>query len=502
MNPTIIAQLQGLAAGSLGGMGGHGSASGSLSDFGDLFKALDSTSAQSDVAQLTGGAALGIQSLDRIMKSTVFDQKHIVFFKDLMATNATNIVDEYTRMNSVGGFPGGSFNAQMGTVRSATGDYQREVGMVKFIMQLRQVGFVTNITNNIADAMSVEENNGALSILQDLEYALFYGHSAACPVQFDGIFKQIDDSIASGYISGEHIYDMQGTSLTDVEAFNAINSAIIGYGSWGTPTDVYLPSSVQGDLNSGLDPSYRWNPDNQNQPMIGGHVPGIRLTHGVLKTHIDTFLHDANMPMIKPFEVTYSAFASALSTITPQGVAAACASDASSQFTAGRAGNYYYAVEAIDAQGQGYSPVVKTTQTAISAGQKCTLTITASSAGTETGYRVFRSRQDAANTTGDMRLVAVVPKAGSTTTYVDLNRNIPGTFSAPIVDLERASDAIGWRQFQPMIKIPLPFGIGLMPVYSWFQFLFGYLRITNPKRHGYIKNILPANAAWRPHTDE
>ena len=35
-----------------------------------------------------------------------------------------------------------------------------------------------------------------------------------------------------------------------------------------------------------------------------------------------------------------------------------------------------------------------------------------------------------------------------------------------------------------------------------FQFLFGYLRITKPKHHGYIKNILPTQARWRPHTGE
>jgi len=66
----------------------------------------------------------------------------------------------------------------------------------------------------------------------------------------------------------------------------------------------------------------------------------------------------------------------------------------------------------------------------------------------------------------------------------------------------QAADAIGWRQFQPMTKIPLPFGVGGVPVISWFQFLFGYLRMTKPKHHGYIKNILPSKATWRPFTNE
>ncbi|MNN76332.1 hypothetical protein D3C81_1927050 [compost metagenome] len=96
----------------------------------------------------------------------------------------------------------------------------------------------------------------------------------------------------------------------------------------------------------------------------------------------------------------------------------------------------------------------------------------------------------------------VVAKAGDTTVFVDLNRDIPGTVCVPLLNMDGGADAIGWRQFQPMTKIPLPFGVGGVPVYSWFQFLFGYLRITKPKHHGLIKNILPANAKWRPHTGE
>ena len=94
------------------------------------------------------------------------------------------------------------------------------------------------------------------------------------------------------------------------------------------------------------------------------------------------------------------------------------------------------------------------------------------------------------------QLVKVIAKAA---TYVDFNLDIPGTVQVPCLNMNPSADAIGWRQFQPMTKIPLPFGVGGMPVMSWFQFLFGYLRITKPKHHGYIKNILPANAAWKPH---
>jgi hypothetical protein len=236
---------------------------------------------------------------------------------------------------------------------------------------------------------------------------------------------------------------------------------------------------------------------------MGGHVEGIRLQNGVLKTNMDTFIHDEEHPMVKPFQVNFAAQAALNSTLNsaaiPTGVAAG---DASSQFTASRAGNYYYAVASIGATGQGLSQISKSAQIAVAAGQKVTLTITASAGATESGYAVYRSRQNGTNADADFRLMGYVKKTGATTTYVDLNRDIPGTVKVPLLNLGPNADAIGWRQFQPMTKIPLPFGIGGVPVISWFQFLFGYLRVTKPKHHGYIKNILPSNAKWRPFTAE
>lgn len=493
----LLQQFAAMTPGGAASLGG--SQGGALDGIGDLKKALEASNYQTDVATLTGGGALGIQSLDTAMKTTVQEQEHFVLFKRLQQTNATNIVDEYTRQTSVGGFLGGSTNSQMGTVRSAQGEYSREVGLVKFLMTLRQVGYVLNIGKNVVEATAVEERNGALQLMTDAEYLLFYGNSAACPTEYDGIFKQIDDTIAAGEMSGTNVYDMDATALTSVEPFSAINASVFDYGSWGRITDVFMPTAVQTDLNLGLDPAFRWSSQQGQQLNIGGHVQGIQLTEGVLKTNIDTFLHHGDFVMAKPFEVTQAALATANAAFKPVSLTGVAASDASSKFTAPRAGNYYYAVAGIGAKGEGQTALTTSAQVAVSAGQKVTLTITASAAGTESGYAIYRSRQNGTSAPSDMRLMKVVAKGGATTTHVDLNRDVPGTCKVPVLNLAQSADAIGWRQFQPMTKIPLPFGVGGVPVHSWFQFLFGYLRITKPKHHGYIKNILPSNASWRPH---
>lgn len=495
------ALLQQFAGAQVGGAPILGGSTGGSN--GELLKALEASNYQTDVSTLTGGGALGVQSLDAAMKTTVQENEHFTLFNRLMSTNATNIVDEYVRQSSVGGFLGGSTNSQMGVVRSAQGEYSREVGLVKFLMTLRQVGYVLNIGKNIVEATAVEERNGALQLLTDTNYLLYHGNADASPTQFDGIFAQIDKELAAGRMPDENVIDLQGAKLDSIEAISRINASVSGYGSWGRSTDIFLPNSVQTDLNTGLDPSFRWAPEGGNTPMLGGHVSKIRLQNGTMQTNMDTFIHDEANPMVHPFEVFNASIASSLAPLNPVSVTVSAAtSDASSQFTSTRAGNYYWAVAAIDATGKGMSQVVKSSQTAVAAGKKAVLTITRSSAATESGYAIYRSRQDGTNDTTDFRLVKVIAISGATTTFTDLNRDIPGTVSVPLLNMAANADAIGWRQFQAMTKIPLPFGVGGVPVHSWFQFLFGYLRITKPKHQGYIKNILPSSAKWRPFTAE
>lgn len=500
IDQNLLAQLAQIQPGGDPTLGG-GFALAQQESVQELQKALTASTHQTDVATLTGGGALGVQSLDTAMKTVVQEEEHFVLFKKLQQSNASNIVDEYVRQNSIGGHLGGSTNTQMGIVRAAQGDYSREVGLVKFLMTLRQVGYVLNIGKNMAEPIAVEERNGAKQLMTDAEYLLFYGNAATSPTQFDGIFASIDNEVAAGGMDGNHIIDLQGNALTSIDPFTQLQAAVQDYGNWGRITECFMPVGVQTDLNMGLDPAFRWVSDGQAEQMkLGAHVSGIRLTEGVLKTNVDTFLHHDAFPMAKPFEITWSAVATANSTaFEPASITAnAATTDAASQFTAARAGNYYYAVAAIGANGEGLTKIVKSTQTAVAAGKKVTLTITKSSANTETGYAVYRSRLNGTDDVSDFRLMKVVAKSGNTTEYVDLNRDIPGTVAVPCLNMAASADAIGWRQFQPMTKIPLPFGVGGMPVMSWFQFLFGYLRMTKPKHHGYIKNILPTTAAWRP----
>lgn len=467
----------------------------SMNEINELQKAL-TAGYGTDVASLTGGSALRIQSLEKTMLSTIQENKHFRLFNTLAKSNATATVDEWTEQSGVGGFLGGSTNTETGTINEATGDYARQVGQVKYLMTRRQVSLVSTLNNNIVEAEAVEQRNGSIQLLSDAEFLCFEGDAAVVPTEFSGIYAQIKAGVDAGQIGDDHIIDMQGASLNDVTKLNDAAAVIAGFGNFGTPTDIFMSLRTQADFDSGLDPAFRVALDNSpNSISLGTPVRGIRTSHGDIKTNPDVFIPDGDHPASKPFQVTHAALATANDGLKPASLAVdATVSDASSQFTAARAGNYYWMVTGLNAAGQ--STGVISSQTAVAAGKKVTLTITASAGGQETGYAIYRSRLNGTNDPSDFRLMARVPKAGATTTYTDLNRDIPGTAKAYVLNLTPGDMAITWRQFLPMMKFPLyPTVSAVIP---WAQLLFGFLRIGKRKHHVVFKNIVPNGALWKP----
>jgi hypothetical protein len=156
----------------------------------ELQKAL-SAGYGSDVASLQGGGALRIQSLEKTMLTTIQENQHFVLFNELAKSNATATVDEWTEQNDVGGFLGGSTNTETGNIAAATGNYQRRVGLVKYLMTRREVSFVQTLQNTIADSEATEARNGALQLLTDAEFLCFEGDSSIVPTEYDGIYAQM-----------------------------------------------------------------------------------------------------------------------------------------------------------------------------------------------------------------------------------------------------------------------------------------------------------------------
>lgn len=441
-----------------------------------------------DVAQLQGAGALRIQSLEKTMLATIQENKHFALFNELAKSNATATVDEWTEQSSVGGFLGGSTNSEVGVIQGAQGQYNRRVGMVKFLMTRREVSFVSTLQNSIVEAEAVEAQNGAIQLLTDAEFLCFEGDSAVVPTEFDGIGTQI-----ASLDSADHVIDAEGKELNSIHLIDRAASTIAGFGNFGTPTHLFMSQLAQSDFNTNLDPAFRVSLTGKSQElMLGAPVKGISTSWGDVKTVADVFIRDERQQM--PFEVDYPGVA-ARNNFKPTVAALADASGgADSKWGAPHAGNYFYAVAGVSAAGQ--SQCVVTDQVAVAQGGKLTLTITASATGEETGYVIYRGRKNGTGELRDLRLMCRIPRTGAQTVFVDKNRKIPGTTKAYMLNMAAGSQAITWRQMLPMTKFPLyPTHSAVVP---WAQLLFGYLRIGKRKHHVVIENIVPSGALWKP----
>ncbi len=462
-----------------------------------LRKALDSGGYGTDVSALTGGGALRIQSLDKTMQTVIQENKHFRLFNRLPKTKPGATVDEWTEQNGVGGFPGGSTNTETGIIADATGSYARRVGFVKYLMTRRQVSFVETLVNNLVSAEAIEHSNGAKQLLSDAEYLSFEGNSAVVPTEFDGIMAQMQMGVNTGQVDGSAIIDARGQALTGISAIATSTAQIAGYGNFGTATDIFWPPMVQADMDTSLDPAFRVALDNTpNSIVLGTAVRGIRTSNGDLTTNQDVFIRDEKQKT--PFELVYPAIAAQQASLQPSSVTFAQATNVSSLFVTqgvGAGGLYYYHVAGTNSAGT--STGLLSGQVMVAAGQANTLTINASVAGLETGYIIYRSRLNGTNALTDLREMVRIPRTGPITTYVDLNRDLPGTAKAFILNLTPSDTAVVWRQLLPMVKFQLfPTASAVVP---WAQLLFGFLRISKRKHLAIIKNIVPNGAAWNPY---
>lgn len=304
----------------------------------------------SDMATLEGGSALRIQSLDTTLQATVQENQHFALFNQLPKPKATAVLDEWTEQSSIGGFLGDSFNDQDGAAQETNGIYARMVGKVKYLTTYRKVPIVLQSQNNITDAVALETVNGTKQLLSSIEFSLFEGDDLVLPKSFPGIRAQIE-SLGSA----DHVIDMRGAALDDVSPIMKAAETVFGFGNFGKITDLYLPPSVQTDLNTNLDPAFRVALDNSpNSIAYGTHVRAIQTSYGAIATKNDVFIRDEKMKL--PFQLRnqiHAAAAVANAAFKPAAMTAvAGAGGADSYWQAAHNGTYVYFVTGINEKGE------------------------------------------------------------------------------------------------------------------------------------------------------
>jgi len=446
-----------------------------------------------DVATLTGGGSLRLQSIEPTLLRSIQDDTHFKLFNKLASSNATATVDEFSVKPWIGGFPGSGFNSELGIIPESQGRYERKVGLVKFLMTRRQVSVVQQSQKTLVDTIAEEKVDATRELKTSAEWAFFYGDSNINALEFDGL-----KSIIIANNDPDLIKDMAGAGLSYVaKEIIDMTAAISSYGRFGRATDIFTSLAVQAsELDQKLDPAFRVVSGGGNGNVrMGTPVTGIRTSFGDIGTNPDVFIQEDT----RPFEARPAPFNGYTTLVAPTSVAGVAAPNAGSKFLATPAmnGAYYYAVAA--ANNGARSPLVVSAQVTVAALDGVTLTIThgASLAADVNHFIVYRGRRNGTNAASDLREIGRVARsAGATTVFVDLNATVPGTSDAFLLNMAAGALALTMRRLLPMTLFPLyPVNQAVRP---WAQLLFLYLRVAKPRQIGIIRNILPGTAPWKP----
>jgi len=456
----------------------------------DLIKALTGAGG-TDHATLTGGAALRRESIEASLMRTTQREEHLVIWRKLPKSDASALVDEWTRDREVGGVPMSGFNAELAAIPENTGTYEREFGRVKLITDMRRVSGVAEDQSKkgLADAIATETDKGSIKVLTDANSCIYYGDSACNEDEFDGLDKQLRA------IGGDAIIDLRGESITgNAKEFIEAARRVWGFGHWGKVTDYFCSGEMQTDIDQKLDPAHRVSVDGSDRNVkIGTPVKGIHTNFGDMATNIDPFLLEGQPPFIARGPL-YAAFVTGSGVSAPVSVAGVAAPNAASKFLAAHVGAYYWAVEAGGKNGK-RSALVVSAAVNVAAGDRVTVTITAPVGNNARCYYLFRSRRNGTNAAADLREMVRLPANGDTAVvYLDDNQNIPGSSIIPVLSIR--NKAIDVRRMGPQRRIPL------YPSDTWesrwAQVALMYLRLAKENQHVLIINAVPSVQAWRP----
>jgi hypothetical protein len=463
-----------------------------------LVKSLTSTQAGVNLSALTGGGAMRVEALEPELATATISNPHFVLFNLLFPNRHTSwsLIDQQVVQDGIGGYPGSAISNETGSnLNQRNGAYHRVITELKVLAEFGGVSVPTAMQGALQQAAGAADFNSAeqeifsaLSrVLQTAEWELLFGDPTMSPLEFQGLIPGITANAPN------NVLNLNGIALNTGSQVAPLAARISGFGNWGSPDALICSPAVKADFDGHLESGYRVNLDSAiPNTTLGALVKSIKynglgIGNGVLDLYPHVFL-DENMR--QPVE-NYAA------TEVSGNAPASMAAVASGTSATIPAGTYSYRVEAA---GPGFvSPTTLLTGStvAVTLGQQVALTITQSSGAAESYYNVYRSSKSSSGSTvsSQMRFIGRIAKAGTTTVFTDTNASIPGTSQALMLTSAPQFDALRLVQMAPPSKIPLAM---TSLQYQFAVMYLACLRLSLPKKHALITNILPSNAVWVP----
>ena len=410
---------------------------------------------------VAGGAPFRVQSLEGVLKVVTYQDRNIVFWKDIPKQQAYNTVEEYNLLTSYGG-TGSGFFKEGGLPQEDDSVYTRQSKLVKF---MGTTGIVTHALTLVrsahGDLIGRAAKDRTLALLKQVELGLFKGDSTLNPEAWDGLEKQIVDAG-----SADNIVDLRGAAM-DEDVMENIAQVVAD--NYGYLTTLYAGNRTLTDLGKQILPNGRFQlPFGDKEGRLGYRVRFFDAQVGSYELKPNVFL--------KPGKAMASIVANANAPVAPViPVLDASADDAASKFTS--TATQFFAVTAVNTAGESQpSPVASVS---VAAGKKVSITIT--NVAGATAYAIYRG------TTADnlKEMVTVPATAGASTIVFDLNADLPGTAKAYGVMLDQ-EQGLSFKQLAPLMKMDLA---TIAASYRFMLLLYGVPIVYAPLKFVLIKNI-------------
>lgn len=452
----------------------------SMAELDQLNKALEAgaiTGRETTNLTTASGAPLKVESLDKTLKHLTFREQDIVLWKNLPKKSAFNTVEEYNQLVSYGNF-GGGFYKEGELPGEESSIYVRRAQLVKYMGVVKSVTHPMTLVNIMggATAMEREIKNGTMWILRQLNASLYFGDEALVSQQFNGFLAQHQRNDAwvnlNAYFNSEVIVDLRGGPLTESAIENGANGIIQNF---GVGTQLYAPPRVLSDFVKGFYGNKFIQPNTEmtSAGIMGQRVQSFDSQFGRIGLNWDIFFNK------KPSRTSVSPATALLAPPVVVSVALTpVAVDASASWAATDAGNYFYAVAALNSYGESQLAQIGAAAAAVVTGGSIDLDFTdGGGVNPATAYVIYRSNKGAASyaaaTFYPVFTVSVAENAagydGAAAGLVrDRNRMMPNTDQAIL--LQQDNEVVEFAQLAPLMKMDLAI---TSPAFRFMILLYG-----------------------------
>lgn len=489
----------------------------------DLIKAELDVGTLTNFSQITGGQTLGYVSLDtRLARGTVRPSS-FTLYQHLNKSAAKQVVDYWAYADATGGSPPGAAfqgysNVGTGTLSTNAGSYSLQNITLKLAVDGRAITTALAAQNSFVNVAEQETTNAALSILESLNWACYFGNPTLYPNQFQGLLQSIPSkniySFEQFYTQGPAVQEGWSKALTLFNLIYEVAASVTSYNTYGHITHAFMSPTAMGSME-GLTQQQLNNILNEFSAQQGrnpiwdnGNLMGMRTRFGDIQFPLDLFINARNAPLMSILNSAGQSQATSVSPTPPATVtAAATAAVPGSLFTTTFAptsgANYFYAVASMDSNMNESTLTYTAVVTGVTAGGGVTLTIAPPSDHTAAVFRIYRSSLNATSAQASgtpvgngVRFIAEVAANGaSNVVFTDINSQIPGSEFIFLLDLDDNDFALDYRYLLPISKIELFASNLYMP---WAVAAIGAIRTTIPKFHAVISNYIPDNPVWDP----